>query len=571
MLKVVIFDGYIDEPTCLGVPPFISPYPRYIAGGIWSYNKKIDIKYITIDQIRKDKNIKIILKKSDIIFIIAGSAVPGKYLSSYPASPQEIIKIFQNIKKSIKILCGPAAKYGFTISSGKNLRKFLSKSDLFDLKIKGDCEVLISEIIKYKNDLDKVNISKNRKNSHEIFNYSIIGSKIVKQHPNYKHQLITEIETYRGCSRSIVGGCSFCCESLKGLPDFRPIPDIINEINQLYINGIRHFRIGGQPCIFSYMSKESSEKEFPKPDPNSLLKLFKGIRNKAPNLYTLHIDNANPGIISRYPKECKEIAKIIIKYHTSGDVAALGVESVDPIVIKHNNLKANSNDVLNAIKLFNRIGSTIGKNGMPELLPGLNFLFGLKGETNETYKINYEFLKKIVNKNLIIRRLNIRQVIPIPGTPLYNIGNKIIRKHKKEFKKFKNIIKNNIEMPILKKMLPIGNIIRDVYTELNIGNITYGRQMGSYPLLIKIPGKHPLHTKINVKLINHGSRSIIALPFPVDINKSNSITIRAIPGIGRKRLNRILLKRPFTSKDEFINSLDDKKIADKLIEYIKIN
>jgi len=571
MMKITIFDGYIDEPTCLGVPPFISPYPRYIAGAIWSYNKYIDLKYFTIDQIRKDPNINIILKESDLIFIIAGSSVPGKYLSSYPASPQELINIFNTIENPIKILCGPAAKYGFGFSGGHNINRILSENKVFDLNIKGDVEVIISDIITNKNDLDKVDIFKNRDNAHEIFNYSIKGSKIVKQHPNYHKQLITEIETYRGCSRSIVGGCSFCCEPFKGLPDFRPINDIVNEIKTLYISGIRHFRLGNQPCIFSYMSRDSSKKEFPIPNPDAILRLFKGIRNAAPNLLTLHIDNANPGIISKYPNECKEIAKTIIKYHTPGDVAAFGVESVDPIVIKNNNLKANANDVFNAIKLLNSVGSNIGKNGMPELLPGLNFLFGLKGETILTYNMNFDFLKRILDNNLLIRRLNIRQVIPIPGTPLYEIGNKVIKKHKMEFKKFKKSIKENIERPILKKMLPIGNIISDVYTELNMGNITFGRQVGSYPLLIGIPGKLPLNMKMNVKVIDYGFRSITALPFPIDINKSNSTTIKSIPNIGRKRATRILLKRPFASKKEFINALDDSEIAEKVLEYITIN
>ena len=27
-----IIDGYVDEPACLGVPPYISPYIRTIAG-----------------------------------------------------------------------------------------------------------------------------------------------------------------------------------------------------------------------------------------------------------------------------------------------------------------------------------------------------------------------------------------------------------------------------------------------------------------------------------------------------------------------------------------------------------
>ena len=93
------------------------------------------------------------------------------------------------------------------------------------------------------------------------------------------------------------------------------------------------------------MSKGVGELEFPKPNPDALDKLFKGIRNVAPKLKTLHIDNANPGVIARYPDECKLIAKSIIKYHTPGDVAAFGVESVDPIVIKKNNLKATAEDI----------------------------------------------------------------------------------------------------------------------------------------------------------------------------------------------------------------------------------
>ncbi len=571
MEKITILDGYIDEPTCLGVPPFISTYPRYIAGSIWFHNKYIKLRYITIDQIRKDPEFKKILKKSDIIFIIAGFSVPGKYLASYPASPQELIKIFEYINKPKKILCGPAGKYGFCIKERNYINKIVTEKNIFDLNIKGDCEVIVPDILSNKNDLPKVDVLKKREKAHEIYNYSIIGSRIVKQHPSYKYQLITEIETYRGCSRSIVGGCSFCSEPSQGLPDFRPISDIVDEIKYLYLNGIRHFRIGNQPCIFSYMAKDSYSMEFPKPNPNAILRLFKGIRNVTPNLLTLHIDNVNPGVISKYPQDCKEIAKTIIKYHTPGDVAAFGVESIDPEVIKKNNLKANSRDIIRAIKLFNNVGSNIGKNGMPELLPGLNFLYGLRGETKSTYKINYEFLKKIVNENLLIRRINIRQVIPIPGTPLYKVGDKIIKRHKKEFKKFKNIIKENIELPILKKMIPFGTIIRDVFTELHIGNTTFARQMGSYPLLIRIPGKHSINTKMNVKLIDYGFRSITGIPYPIDINRSNSTIIRSIPNVGKKRANLILLKRPFATKKEFINEFDDSEIANKILEYISIN
>jgi radical SAM superfamily enzyme with C-terminal helix-hairpin-helix motif len=570
MYRITIFDGYVDEPTCLGVPPFISPYPRYIAGAIWNYDKYIDIKYVTIDDIRNNENKIKILEKSNIIFAIAGSSVPGKYLLTYPASPQELIKYFKDIK-SVKILCGPGAKYGFYSKYDNNINKIIFQKKIFDLIIKGDCEVLVSEILQNINKIDVIDINKIRNNSGEINQFAIKGAKIVTQNQYFNNQLIAEIETYRGCSRNIVGGCSFCSETSKGFPDYRNIMDIVDEIKSLYNFGIRHFRLGNQPCIFSYMAKNSSYEEFPRPNPSAILKLFKGIREVAPNLMTLHIDNANPGIISRYPNECLKIAKTIIKYHTPGDVAAFGVESLDPIVIKKNNLKASSDDIYKAIKLLNSVGSNIGKNGMPELLPGLNFLFGLIGERKSTFDINFEFLKKIVKDKLMIRRLNIRQVIPIPGTPISEIGRRNIKKHRKEFKNFKSKVRENIEKQILKYMLPVGNIIYDVYTELHKGNLTFGRQIGSYPLLISMPGIHPLNNKLNVKLIDYGYRSITALPYPVDINKANSTVIKSIPNIGKKRANRILLNRPFSTEKEFISCIDDSKIAFDILDYIKIN
>ena len=33
-LDVTIVDGYVDEPAHFGVPPYISTYPRYTAGGL---------------------------------------------------------------------------------------------------------------------------------------------------------------------------------------------------------------------------------------------------------------------------------------------------------------------------------------------------------------------------------------------------------------------------------------------------------------------------------------------------------------------------------------------------------
>ena len=159
MVNISIIDGYVDEPTCLGVPPYISPYPRYIAGAIWDFDKNINVKYFTIDQIRKNSKIIDFLTKNDIVITIAGMSVPGRYLSGFPASPNEIKNLMSNLSKPIKILSGPAAKHGFGISGGKKTREI---KDVFDLEIKGDGEVVIHDFLENKLSIDKIDANKFR-------------------------------------------------------------------------------------------------------------------------------------------------------------------------------------------------------------------------------------------------------------------------------------------------------------------------------------------------------------------------------------------------------------------------
>lgn len=568
MVKVTLLDGYVDEPTCLGVPPYISPYPRYIAGSIWSFDKNAEIHYVTIDQIRTGEKSSNFLNNSDLIITIAGVSVPGRYLSGFPASPNELVSILKNVPRSLKILCGPAARHGFGSSGGRKTKDLCYVEDAFDFIIKGDAEIVISELLENKLSIGKTDTTRCREHARDIREYAIKGSQLVLQHPFYPHYLITEIETYRGCSRGIAGGCSFCSEPQKGSPDFRPIVDVVDEIHALYDVGVKHFRLGNQPCIFSYMAENADCEEFPRPNPEALEKLFQGIRNAAPGLKTLHIDNANPGIIARYPDESRRIAKTIIKHHTSGDVAAFGVESVDPIVLKKNNLKATPEEVYRAIKLLNQVGSKKGSNGMPELLPGLNFVFGLDGETKNTYQLDYDFLEKILDEDLLLRRINLRQVIPIPGTKMYSIGNKIMNKNKQHFKRFKKNVRENIEQPLLKKTLPIGTVVKNVYAEKYDGKLTLGRQIGSYPLLIGLPGILPLQVFYDVKVVDYGYRSITGVPYPLDINHAKRETIQAIPGLGAKRTNRILVNRPFRNSEEFVEILDEPEIAEKTLPFI---
>lgn len=571
MLRVIILDGYVDEPTCLGVPPYISPYPRYIAGAVWDADPYATVSYVTIDQLRNHTSLLTTFSKSDILVVIAGMSVPGRYLSGFPISPNELVSFLNNISKPVKLLCGPAARYGFGMSGGKPVIGTDAVKNVFDIIVKGDGELVVSELMKNKLNSETIDPSLCRPNPQALKNFAVKGAGVVTQHPFFPEYLITEIETYRGCSRSITGGCSFCSEPSKGAPSFRSADEICEEIAALYNAGIRHFRIGNQPCIFSYMAKDAGEEEFPRPNPEALEDLFQGIRAAAPDLITLHIDNANPGIIAQYPEECKRIAKSIIQYHTAGDVAALGVESVDPVVIKKNNLKATAEEVFDAVTLLNDVGSKRGTNGLPELLPGLNFVFGLDGETKNTFNLDYEFLKKIYDNNLMVRRINLRQVIPIPGTRMSQIGEKNIKKHKAAFQHFKRKVRQTIERPMLQRVVPPGTLMKTVFAETYEGKLTFARQLGSYPLLVGIPGVYPLHRFYDVKIVDYGYRSLTAVPFPLDVNTAPKETLEALPGVGKKRAIRIVAKRPFHTKKEFIHALDDPIIAQTIGDYIQLD
>ncbi len=558
-MKAVIIDGYVDEPACFGVPPYISPYIRYVAGALRERGlQETDISLFTIDELRKSPNdASEPIKKADIIIIVSGMTVPGKYLRSTPINQREIESIF-SAASGIKILGGPI-RLGYSLEGGKKAEsKLINATDV--IICQKDIEAFVYDVLERKV-TDPEQCQHRFRSVEEIGRWASKGTFIIKQHPDYPN-VMCELETYRGCGRN--QHCSFCTEPSYGSSDYRPIIDVISEVEGLYDRGARYFRIGRQPDILSYHAKDKGG-QIPEPDPEAILSLYKGIRNVAPQLKVLHMDNANPGTIATYPELCKDIFKTIVKYHTSGDVAALGMESADPIVVKANKLKAMPDEIFEAVKLINEVGRIRGNNGIPEILPGINLVHGLIGESKKTFDLNYEFLKRVLDSDLLLRRINIRQVMAFPDTLMYG-NDELVRKHKQIFLKYKEKIRKNIDLPMLQKLVPTGTILKDVMCEINDGKMCFGRQMGSYPLLVGIPANMPLGRFIDATVTRHGHRSITGVPYPLGINTATIPLIQELPGIGKKQATDIKRKAPFTSKDDFIKRTGNEEI----IHYINI-
>lgn len=549
-MRTVILDGYVDEPACLGVPPYMAPYSRYVAGALPG-----DVLYFTIDQLRKDPSIVAAMNKSDLVVAIAGVTVPGKYVGGTPATLPELERYMAGVKAK-KILGGPISMFGPGTEGGK-MARHMGASAAFDIVATGDVEAVVRGYVTEGLSVDPAL----RRRASDIAEWAVRGARILPQHPDFPYTML-EMETYRGCFR---GTCSFCTERFYGRPDFRPAEDIVREAGALYSLGARYFRLGRQPDLLTYMSK--GDGEFPPPNVEAIERLYSGIRRAAPDLNVLHLDNMNPGTIARYPEASREALKVVVKYHTSGDVAAFGMESADPHVIKLNDLKALPEEVLEAIRIVNEVGGAMGPSGLPELLPGLNFVHGLLGETKETFRLNYEFLKRLLDEGLLVRRINIRQVMPFEGTCMGEVGDKIARKHKGVFHAYKEKIRKEIDMEMLRRVVPVGTVMPGVRMELHDAGLTFGRQIATYPILVGVPTLLPLREVYDVKVVGHGFRSITAVPCPLDVNAAPAKILESLPGVGKKRAMAILRGRPYTDACELEEKMDDPVLARKLSEY----
>jgi radical SAM superfamily enzyme with C-terminal helix-hairpin-helix motif len=198
---------------------------------------------------------------------------------------------------------------------------------------------------------------------------------------------------------------------------------------------------------------------------------------------------------------------------------------------------------------------------MPVLLPGLNFVAGLDGETRNTFDLNLGFLKGILAEDLWIRRINIRQVRAVrrefEPTGRY-----------REFRRFKEAVRTTIDHEMLRRVVPEGTVLRDVFLELQEGHVTFGRQIGTYPILVGLPYRTGLDRFVDVRVVSHGQRSLTAVEYPLDVNRASLAAISALPGIGAKRAARIVRARPFDSLPAFAASLDDPAAANRVAPFL---
>lgn len=548
--RVTLLDGFIDEPSVFGVPPYIAPQMRSTAGAVWEAaretGREVDLSYQTVEDQRHDASLRRRAAESDLLIIVTGALVPGKYLRGHPISVREIDEAASRCKGTA-VLGGPVS--------------YAVKKDAFrhvDIFADGDVDAAVKAIMTGDSQkrLRVLQHGEARsilgmRSPAEWQRWLVEGARIVEQHPDFPEPLFAEIETYKGCVRYMNGGCAFCSDVRYGVPKFRTPEAVGEEVSALAALGVRHFRIGGQTCIYCYGSKEVGVTETPKINPEAIDELFRAVRKAAgPPLKVLHVDNANPAVIATHPNEADRATEALVEHCTPGNIVAFGLESVDPAVFAANNLNSTPSQIIEAATIVNRRGRGRGANGMPKLLPGLNFVCGLDGETKASYALNLEFLRELKRRGLLFRRINIRQVNPVRR----QFSTKV---PKETFRAFKQAVRQEIDHTWLQEVAPLGTVLTDVFTEVREGQLTYARQVGTYALLVGLVEDVPMRVFLDAVVVGHGYRSVGALRAPIDINNLSLRALEQLPGVGRRRAARLAVKRPFESFEDVCGALDD--------------
>ena len=93
--------------------------------------------------------------------------------------------------------------------------------------------------------------------------------------------------------------------------------------------------------------------------------------------------------------------------------------------------------------------------------------------------------------------------------------------------------------------------------------LCFGRQFGSYPILVATAEKLELKQFYDFMIVNHGLRSLTAITQSINLNTIDYSILKTVSGISKKQANKIIANRPFIDYSDFIQKT---KISNEFLE-----
>lgn len=492
-----ILDCYTVEPSGLGVPPYLSTYARAAYGALVKAFPGADVRYLTIDDVRwclnggrpytqpplsdpltysatasRAEALKI-LADAVITVVIAGDAVPSVHLQAQNGSVEDIAKALARTGAR-RVLLGPLA--------ASVLREPGRYAGLFDAV--------------HTHTVTSADLGAGSRAAAPYTRLAADRVPFDRLIGQLGWRPVAEVELYRGCTRRRF--CSFCNEPVKASHvTFREPADVLDEIAALYAAGVHNMRLGQQACFFSYLNRDAAAIE----------RLLADIRERCPDLEVLHIDNADPLAVA-----CRTgatIARLVARYCSEGNCAPMGIESFDPAVITTNALTCTPEVLMRAIANVNEAGAHIGPRGLPVLLPGLNLIYGLPGETHRTHYENLAGLVRILDQGYLCHRINVRQARTYPSTPLATMQ-QLQPPSAEHFDTWKADISYVFDQPMKQRVYPSGHTIPGLHSFFVTTRGTWHRRLGSYSIQVVERGTaRPLLEDADLTVTDHEPRYLI--------------------------------------------------------------
>jgi radical SAM superfamily enzyme with C-terminal helix-hairpin-helix motif len=495
--SAVIVDCYTVEPSGLGVPPYLSGYARLAFNALTSACPDSIVRYLTIDDLRwcwnggqpftsapfsdqltysatvnRDDTLKL-LADADLVVVIAGDAVPSVHLQARNGSLEEISRMVAATKGK-HVLLGP-----------------LSRQLLTD---QGNGGVEFDAV--HTHTITSTDLLSGSRAAAPYQRLSADRVPLAGLIAQLQWRPVAEIELYRGCTRRRF--CSFCNEPVKSPGvNFRDPEEVLAEVEVLYEAGVRNLRLGQQTCFFSYLNR----------DVDAIGRLLAGVREVCPDIEVLHIDNADPLAVAS-PAGAR-IARLVAMYCTEGNCAPMGIESFDPEVVGANALTCTPEILLRAVENVNEAGAHAGPDGLPMLLPGLNLVYGLPGETHRSHFENLAWLVRILDAGYRCHRVNVRQAHPYPGTALSAGLATSAAPSAEHFASWKADVSYVFDQPMKQRVYPTGMKISGMHSFFVTTRGTWHRRLGSYSIQVVETGTtRPLFERADLLVTGHEPRYI---------------------------------------------------------------
>lgn len=141
------------------------------------------------------------------------------------------------------------------------------------------------------------------------------------------------------------------------------------------------------------------------------------------------------------------------------------------------------------------------------LLPGLNLVYGLPGETHRTHYENLSWLVRLLDAGYLCHRVNVRQARSYPGTGLSARQQAAPPPSAEHFGTWKADVSYVFDQPMKQRAYPAGMMIGGLHSFFVTARGTWHRRLGSYPIqVVEAGAARPLFQDTGLMVTGHEPR-----------------------------------------------------------------